>query len=297
MSADEQRKIVQAARTDGVLRDALSHPVGAPASTRFPAVPPPFMSQAEFSADLKNIVLGAQDKKHGASESPFYGWLFAGKVPREGLKTWIKQWYFEARSFPPLVAQVIAGCGWHYDIRQMMGANLYEELGEGNPAREHPHILKKIGRALGVSEEEMEFVEPIAEVAVFVEYRHKLVRDANPIEAVAAAGVATELMLPKRYPLIGKALKEHYGLAHDDLEFLWIHAGDPNVQGDYGGDIEHAGEALGVLTKYCTTGELQEQARHAIRRSLDGRRVYQWGLFRACVLAHSPELKNLIEVS
>ena len=82
MSADEQRKIVKAALADGVLRESLSHPVGAPPWQRWHTPPPALLSPDAFEAALKEAVLGAQDKKHGASESPFYGWLFAGKVPR-----------------------------------------------------------------------------------------------------------------------------------------------------------------------------------------------------------------------
>jgi pyrroloquinoline quinone (PQQ) biosynthesis protein C len=274
----------RSAREAALLAEVAHHPSLGPHGRLTDALPATLSSEA-FIADLAAMLRSDTD----AAIGPFYRALFDGLVTREGAQTWIKQWYYEARTFPPLVAQVIANSDVYYDARQLMGANLREELGELVPSREHPKLLKKIGAALGVRDEEMEFVKPIPEILVYTEYRHKLVRDGNVLEAIAAGPLAAEFSIPDRYIKIGAALKARFGVSHDALEFLWIHAGDPSVAGNYGGDVQHTAESTNLIKKYATTAGQQDRVRLALWRSLEARKVYQWGLFRACVLEQDPD--------
>ncbi len=268
-------------------QDALHHPCLPPHQR----LTDPLPATLDPEAFVQSLVASIGSDEESAL-GPFYRALCAGRVTLEGARLWIKQWYFEARTFPPLVAQVIASCDLYYDVRQLIGANLLEELGELNPQREHPQLLKKIGNALGVSDAEMEFAQPIPEVLIFVDFRHKLVRDGNFLEALAAGLLAVELAIPGRYRKIGKALKEQFNISHDALEFLWLHAGDPTRKADYGGDVEHAAEATGMIKKYATSAGMQDRVRLALWRSLEARKVYQWGLYRACVLDLDAEFQT-----
>lgn len=279
----------RAARRDQVelqARELSHHPSLGPQHRLSDPLPAQLAPDA-FVDELVRMIRADKDSSVG----PFYRAMFQGRLTLEGARAWIKQWYYEARTFPPLVAQVIANCDLQYDVRQLVGANLIEELGELDPLREHPRLLKKIGNALGVSDAEMEFVTPIPEVLMFVEYRHKLVRDGSFLEALAAGLLAVELAIPGRYLKIGEALKKYFDVSHEALEFLWIHAGDPNRKGDYGGDVEHAAEATTMIKKYANSAGMQDRVRLALWRSLEARKVYQWGLYRACVLDLDPEFR------
>lgn len=275
------------AKLDPVLAERFSHHPALRPSGRLTDPVQALMSPDEYIADLGKMM----ERERDASTGAFYRALFDGKVTREGAQIWISQWYYEARAFIPLVAQVVANADYYYDVRQTMGANLYEELGELIASREHPQLLKKIGGALGLTPEQMEFAEPIPEVLVFVEYQKHLVRNGNIVEAIAAGPLYHEFSIPDRYPRIGAALKRDFDVSHDALEFLWIHAGDPTVANDYGGDVEHTKEAVDAIKKYAITEGLQNQGRLALWRSLQAGKIYNWGLYRACVLDFDPEYR------
>jgi pyrroloquinoline quinone (PQQ) biosynthesis protein C len=282
----ESQRTVRQARTEhaGELQANLDHaPVGWP-MTRLADPPPAAVSPDDFAKELTDEVMGSPDANIG----PFYERLIAEEVPLEGAREWVKQWYIDARMFPSVIAQITASAGYHYDARQFMGANLAEELGEFNPAREHPVTVRKLGLALGVAEEDMEFAEPYPETLLYVEYRQHLVRDFHWLEALAAGSFAIELTIPNRFRKVGAALKHQFGLDDDALVVFGIHAGDERLELNYGGDEKHAEEAANLIRKYAVTAEMQQRVRLAVWRSIQARRVYQWGLYREIVLKRHP---------
>jgi pyrroloquinoline quinone (PQQ) biosynthesis protein C len=229
-----------------------------------------------------------------ANIGPFYERLISQEIPLEGIQEWIKQWYFDSRTFPSVIAQIAANATYFYDARQFMGANLAEELGEFDFAREHPTLVRNLGRALGVSDEELEFAEPYPETLVYTEYRRHLVRDYDWLEGLAAGSFAIELTIPGRFRQIARALGEQFGLDDEALEVFRIHAGDERLELDYGGDDKHAEEAAKLVAKYAVTAELQERVRLAVWRSIQARRVYQWGLYREIVLRRDPAWQEML---
>lgn len=266
----------------------LDHaPIGKPTrrlSDPLPTALPP----EQFVKELTNHIV----KSAAANVGPFYEELIAGRIPIEGLREWIKQWYFDSRTFPSVIAQIAANATYYYDARQFMGANLAEELGEFNPAREHPVLVRQLGRALGVSDEELEFAEPYPETLLYVEYRQHLVRDFHWLEAIAAGSYAIELTIPGRFRKIARALKNQLKLNDEALEVFRIHAGDEELELDYGGDVKHAMEASNLISKYAVTAEMQERVRLAVWRSVEARKVYQAGLFREIILKRDPNWKK-----
>ncbi|MFL6651841.1 MAG: TenA family transcriptional regulator, partial [Sulfurifustaceae bacterium] len=256
------------------LSASLAHaPVGKP-HARFSDPLPPALPPDAFLKDLTNMIV----KSPAANVSTFYDHFFARQIPLAGVQEWVKQWYYDSRTYPSVIAQLTANCSYCFEARQFMGTNLAEELGEFNPAKEHPTLVRRLGAALGVSEEEMEFADPYPETLLYVEYRMHLVRDYHWLEALAAGSYAIELTIPGRFTKIAKTLREQFGLNDHDLEIFGIHAGDDDLEKDYGGDVYHAMEAGNLLKKYATTAEMQQRVRTAVWRSIEARKVYQWGL-------------------
>ena len=280
-------------RSQAGLTPDLDHaPVGRPTvrlTDPLPAALPP----AQFVQELTDTVL----KSPAATIGPFYDRLIAEEIPIEGIREWVKQWYFDARQFPSVIAQITANALYHYDARQFMGTNLAEELGEFDPAREHPVTVRKLGRALGVSVEEMEFVDPYPETLLYVEYRQHLVRDYHWLEGLGAGSFAIELAIPDRFRRIARALRHQFQLDDDALEVFGIHAGDDRLELNYGGDVKHSQEAAHLIEKYAVTAEMQERVRLAVWRSIEARKVYQWGLYREIVLKRHPAWKTLTGVA
>lgn len=269
---------------EGLLDARLDHaPIGRP-TRRLSDAPLVALPPEQFVKDLTHHIV----KSSAANIGPFYEELIAGRIPIEGLREWIKQWYFDSRTFPSVIAQIAANATYYYDVRQFMGANLAEELGEFNPAREHPVLVRQLGRALGVSDEELEFAEPYPETLLYVEYRQHLVRDFHWLEAIAAGSYAIELTIPGRFRKIARALKKQLHLNDEALEVFRIHAGDEELELNYGGDVKHALEASNLIRKYAVTAEMQERVRLAVWRSVEARKVYQAGLFREIILKRDP---------
>ncbi|MFI5781679.1 TenA family transcriptional regulator [Nocardia sp. NPDC051570] len=269
----------------------LDHaPIGKP-QTRLSEPLPPELPPDEFVKELTNEVMNSA----AANIGPFYEQLIAKKIPIEGVRDWVKQWYIDARIFPSVIAQIAANSYYFYDARQFMGANLAEELGEFNPSREHPVTVRQLGRALGVSDEELEFAEPYPETLLYVEYRQHLVRDYHWLEGLAAGSFAIELTIPGRFRRIAAALREQFDLDDEALEVFRIHAGDERLELDYGGDDKHAEEASNLLRKYAVGAELQQRIRLAIWRSIQARKVYQWGLYREICLKRNPAWETLTQ--
>lgn len=237
--------------------------------------------------------LTQQIAKSRGNMGPFYEFLLQGKVPLEGVKDWVRQFYFDARDFTCIVAQIIANAEYAFDVRHRMAINLVEELGDGNPALEHPQLIKKIAGALGIDGDELEYVEPIPEVLAHTMLRRSVVKHGNFLEGVAAGALVIEVSVPGRYRKLGKALMEHYNLPKESLDFLWVHCGDPSLENDYGGDAAHIREGMEILEKYATTEGLQRGVRVAVWKILEARKTYQWGLFRHCVLRHDERFREM----
>ncbi|WP_188316938.1 iron-containing redox enzyme family protein [Solihabitans fulvus] len=268
----------------------LAHATVGKPSTRLSDPLPQAQDPGDFVDGLTNEVLTSA----AANIGPFYERLIAGRIPLSGVQAWVKQWYVDSRMFPSVIGQIAANAGYFYDARQVMGANFAEELGEFNPLREHPVTVRQLARALGVSDEELEFTEPYPETLLYVEYRQHLVRDYHWLEGLAAGSFAIELTIPNRFRKIAAALSAQFGLDDEALEVFRIHAGDERLELDYGGDDKHAGEAQDLIRKYAVTAEMQHRVRLAMWRSIEARKVYQWGLFREICLKHDPLWSTIV---
>jgi glutamate dehydrogenase (NAD(P)+) len=268
----------------------LAHATVGKPSDRLTDPLPAAMDPQEFVDQLTAEVLNSA----AANIGPFYERLIAQQIPLEGVREWVKQWYIDSRMFPSVIGQIAANAGYFYDARQVMGANFAEELGEFNPLREHPVTVRQLARALGVSDEELEFTEPYPETLLYVEYRQHLVRDSHWLEGLAAGSFAIELTIPNRFRQIAKALSAQFDLDDEALEVFRIHAGDERLELDYGGDDKHAGEAQDLVRKYAVTAEMQHRVRLAMWRSIEARKVYQWGLFREICLKKDPLWSKIV---
>ncbi|NQZ02847.1 MAG: hypothetical protein HRT45_19460, partial [Bdellovibrionales bacterium] len=64
------------------------------------------MDPKQFVEHLLNYVRSETE----ADVSPFYKVFLSGELSEEQVKTWIKQFYFDVRGFPVLMAQIVGDC-------------------------------------------------------------------------------------------------------------------------------------------------------------------------------------------
>lgn len=204
-------------------------------------------------------------------ERPFLLQFARGEVPRENLARFAPSYCFQVDNFKRAVAAVYAAAEPR-DVRELMLSNLEEEHGEGDPARDHAQLVAKFGRALGAQIPDPFDVEPIDESRAWVDRLVTLCTNEHFVVGLAALSYGIEART-RTMAFLGSIYRDRYGLNEDDLEFFFMHIE---------ADEDHAGRAIELLRTYCTTEELLERSKWAVREVLDATRVVAEGFERVC---------------
>jgi pyrroloquinoline-quinone synthase len=202
---------------------------------------------------------------------PFMQDFAQGRVPKENLARFAASYCFQVDQFKRFVAQVYANAEPR-DVRELMLENLWEEHGEGDESRDHTALVARFGRALGAEIEDIYDVEPIRESRQWVERILNVCRDEDFVVGLAAISFGIEFRT-QTMALLGQIYRDAYGLSEDDLEFFFMHLE---------ADEEHAGRAIELVRKYCTTEELLERCKAGVREVLDATKALAEGMERVC---------------
>jgi pyrroloquinoline-quinone synthase len=204
-------------------------------------------------------------------ERPFLIAFAEGQIPKGNLARFAPSYCYQVDNFKRAVAAVYAAAEPR-DVRELMLENLEEEHGEGDPMRDHTQLVARFGRALGAEIPDPFDVEPITESKAWVERLVKLCREEHFVVGLAALSYGIEART-RTMAFLGTIYRDKYGLSTDDLEFFFMHLE---------ADEEHAGRAIELLRKYCTTEELLERSKWAVREVLDATRITAEGFERVC---------------
>src|SRR5256714_8996766 len=202
---------------------------------------------------------------------PFMLDFAQGKVPREILARFAASYCFQVDNFKRFVAQVYANAEPR-DVRELMLENMWEEHGEGDASRDHAVLVAKFGRALGADIPDPYAVEPIPESREWIDRILRLCRDEDFVVGLAAVSFGIEFRT-QTMAYLGQIYRDQYGLSEEDLEFFFMHLE---------ADEEHAGRAIELVRKYCTTEELLERCKAGVREVLDATAVLAEGMERVC---------------
>jgi pyrroloquinoline-quinone synthase len=210
---------------------------------------------------------------------PFRVAIGKGDLSREALVAYVKNRYYFLANINRKDAQIIANCP-HSEARRTLMRKYIDEEGQdlaGGPLGPHYEMWLKVSDALGIPRDVMQsFVDVLPVYKYTVDAVFDFAKSKSWLEGLAAT-YATEGQMWRRYtpkeehhdvdlPGEGKALKLHYGLPDEALEFYHVH-GDAN---DEHGDI-----CEGVLRRWCTTAELQRKALDAARFRWDNHEARQ----------------------
>lgn len=204
-------------------------------------------------------------------ERPFMREFAEGRVAKERLARFASSYCYQVDQFKRFVAAVYANAEPR-DVRELMLENLWEEHGEGKPDRDHTALVAKFARALGAQIPDIYDVEPIPEARQWIDRILRVCKEEDFVVGLAAISFGIEART-RTMAFLGTVYRDRYGLSEDDAEFFFMHLE---------ADEEHAGRAIEMVRKYCTTEELLERCKRAVREVLDATRVAGEGFERIC---------------
>jgi pyrroloquinoline quinone (PQQ) biosynthesis protein C len=230
--------------------------------------PGPGSTGVPFEETLAELL--EQDARTG--RDPFLDGVREGRVSRAGLRAWVQQYYLVVREFTRLLAAIYANCP-EREVRAVLAENLYEEHGRFVPEKDHPALMRKLGRRLGLTDEAMERAPALPETARYLAVLAELTRDGSYLEGLAGVALGVEYLMPRYFARLEPLLRARYDLSTDDTEFLRVHITE---------DAEHGRRALTTIVERAREAETQARVMTAIRRAHDARREYREAIFRQC---------------
>ena len=149
---------------------------------------------------------------------PFYQDWQAGKLTRESLQLYARQYYKHVEAFPAHLRVLAARAD--ESLKPVVMENLAEEE---NPARPHPKLWRNFAAALGVSEEEVTASDSLPGTKHVVEKFREICGGRSVAEAVAAL-YAYEAQVPEIATTKIDGLKKFYGITEPaGLAYFEVH--------------------------------------------------------------------------
>ena len=195
---------------------------------------------------------------------PFYQTWSMGKLSREALRKYAKQYYHFVQAFPTFLSATHANTP-ELSVRQELLENLIEEeRGEEN----HPGLWLRFAEALGVKESDARATAMLPETREAVDTLRSITRDRSYLAGVAAL-YAYESQIPEVAKVKIEGLKKFYGVTDDhSLSFFTVHQE---------ADVYHSAGERKILAENALREEDQKlcydaarDASRAMLRLLDG---------------------------
>ena len=208
--------------------------------------------------------------RYAMLKHPFYKSWEEGKLTKEILAEYAKQYYAHVQAFPMYVSAVHSHCEDSTARRVLLENLIEEERGDDN----HPELWLRFAEALGVTRASAQSAELLPSTVKSVETIRKLTQSEDYREGVAAL-YAYESQVPEVSRSKLQGLKKFYGI--DDprsLAFFAVHA-DLDI-------IHRQGERY-ILAQHCSTPTRQESALRAAEESAKALWHFLDGVYEAYV--------------
>jgi pyrroloquinoline-quinone synthase len=199
---------------------------------------------------------------------PFYVAWTEGKLSKEILAEYAKQYYAHVRAFPTYVSAVHSGCD-DVSIRQELLENLIEEeRGEEN----HPELWLRFAEGLGVDRDDVRNATLLESTEASVARLKRLTRSDDYREGLAAL-FAYETQIPEVARTKREGLKSFYDIADERaVSFFRVHEGI---------DVLHQQVESQILNSQCQTTEDQNAAINSARESAKALWMFLDGVYEA----------------
>jgi len=199
------------------------------------------LTSSTFEGNLLAAVM-----QHSMLKHPFYVAWSEGKLSKEVLQEYAKQYYAHVRAFPTYVSAVHSHCD-DLETRQLLLENLVEEE---HGAENHPELWLRFAESLGVRREEVKNAELLPKTKESVARLKQLTQSADYREGLAAL-YAYESQIPEVAQTKRAGLKEFYGIDDErGVSFFRVHESI---------DLLHKEVEQRILAQACTTPADEER--------------------------------------
>jgi pyrroloquinoline-quinone synthase len=153
---------------------------------------------------------------------PFYQAWSAGKLSREDLREYARDYYHHVKAFPTHLAELSVRLA-ESELRRAVLANLADEKGGESPADpEHAELWLDFAEGMG-SGRNLRTHRPATEVRQLVAFFHEVASEGAPEEALAAF-YAYESQVPRVAKEKARGLREIYGADEKTCGYFTLHA-------------------------------------------------------------------------
>ena len=230
------------------------------------------MSSSEFQNALASAVM-----EHSMLKHPFYVAWTEGKLSKEILAEYAKQYYAHVRAFPTYVSAVHSRCD-DVALRQELLENLIEEE---RGTENHPELWLRFAEGVGASRAEVKTAELLPLTSASVD-RLKALTQSDDYRRGLAALYAYESQIPEVARTKREGLKSFYGIESEHaVSFFRVHEDI---------DVLHQQTAKQILTDKCQTADEQSEAIEAARASAKA----LWSFLDGVCEAYLPEVSAAV---
>lgn len=202
------------------------------------------LTKEKFIEDVNSTI-----QKKSLLDHPFYQKWNEGKLTKDELKEYAKQYYHFVKHFPRFVSCVHSNCD-DVNTRQILLENLADEEGYKTGIADHPRLWMNFAESLGLTESEVKNAEPLREVEDLVDGMYELTRSPEFTLGLAAL-YAYESQVPEISKTKIAGLKNFYGIDSDKaIEFFKVHEE---------ADIYHSRDEMEIMNN--TNKSLEDQKR------------------------------------
>lgn len=176
--------------------------------------------------------------RHAMLAHPFYQAWSAGKLTREALRDYAKQYLHHVEAFPQAVSAVHSNCP-DRDGRYLLAENLAEEEGVGANRDDHANLWLMFAEGLGATEDEARAVALNPETVALIDTFRRLSRQSY------AAGLGALYAYESQLPAVAASkidgLDRFYGVRNERaIRFFTVHQA---------ADVEHSKICRALLDK------------------------------------------------
>jgi pyrroloquinoline-quinone synthase len=162
--------------------------------------------------------LDALIEKYHLLKHPFYRAWTAGKLSKESLGLYAKQYYQHVRAFPENLKQLEGRTTG--SIKKLVKENLAEEL---YPAAPHPALWRQFARSLGVTDKALDSAQPLPGIARLLDTFDEVAAQGTVEQAIAAFYVY-EAQVPEIATQKISGLRQSYGITDPQaLAYFAVH--------------------------------------------------------------------------
>lgn len=214
--------------------------------------------------------LDATIAKHSLLDHPFYQAWNEGKLSKEALAEYAKQYYAHVRNFPTYLSAVHSRCD-DAEVRQQLLENLIEEERGGE---NHPELWLRFADGMGVDRDDVRGADLLPQTQASVDALQRLTTSDDYLCGVAAL-YAYESQVPEIATSKRQGLKAFYGVDDDrTVSYFTVHEE---------ADVVHRSQERTILANKAQDPVSRQVALDAAEASAKAMWTFLDGVYETCV--------------